>query len=316
MNIDRRSLLAAGAAAALPLPALAKAPLAGPVNPAYRFKVGDYEVTAISDGYIDLDVALFPKSTPDEAGKLLAKAFREKTGKLRSSVNAFVVNTGDTLVLIDSGTGAVMGPSLGHVPARLKAAGIEPDAIDVVLWTHMHPDHVNGMTDASGAPLYRNAQVLVRDEELKFWTDEGIASRAPAEAQPFFKLASNAAKAYAKSTKPFGKDVELVTGITPVYLPGHTVGHTGYRITSGKDTLLIWGDIVHAPSLQFARPDWSIAFDTDQALAADSRRKILDQVATDKVLVAGMHLDFPALGYVVKAGDGYDYVPARWALDL
>ena len=313
---SRRSLLgsAAALAAAAAAPALAKAPLAGALAPAYRLKIGEIEVTALSDGYIDIPLAMFPAHEPGEAVKLLEREYRSAAAPVRSSVNAFVVNTGDKLILIDAGTVPGFAPSLGRLAGRLAAAGFQPDQFDMVLTTHLHPDHIGAMTDGAAA-RFTKAELVVAEPELKFWTDEGIASRAPKDFQPFFKMAQGAAAPYAKVTRTFAKDGEVTKGITSLALPGHTPGHTGYMISSGADSLLIWGDIVHAPALQFARPDWAIGFDNDPAQGIVTRKAIFDRVSADKILVAGMHLDFPAFGHVSKDGGGYKFTPAYWRLD-
>ena len=316
MHLTRRSVLGntAAAAALAASPALARAPLAGALTPSYRLKVGDIEVTAFSDGYLDIGQEFFPARDPAEAAKLLERDFRPGAAAIRTSVNAFVVNTGDKLILLDAGSVQGFAPTLAKLPDGLAAAGFKPEQFDMVLATHLHPDHVGAMTNA-GAARFTNAELVVAETELKFWTDEGIASRAPKDFQPFFAMAQGAAKPYAKVTRTFGKDGEIAKGITSLALPGHTPGHTGYMISSGADSLLIWGDIVHSPSLQFAHPEWGIGFDNDQAQAMATRKAIFDRASADKILVAGMHHDFPAFGHVAKDGAGFRFTPAYWRLD-
>lgn len=319
MLATRRDFLAfTGAAAAASLAApqvLARAPFAGALTPSYRLKLGDFEITALADGYIDLDQSIFANADKSEAGTLLASAFRDASGPIRTVVNAFVVNTGDKLVLIDCGTIQGFSPTLAKLPERLKAQGFDPDAFDTVLLTHMHPDHVGAATDGQGAARFTKAELLVSEAEWKFWSDAGMASRAPKDMQPFFKIATDAARPYGKALQLFGGDKELVTGITPVALPGHTPGHTGFLIASGKESLLIWGDIVHSAALQFPHPEWSIALDVDQQQAAKTRRAIFERTASDRTLVAGMHLDFPGLGHVTRNGTTFGFAPASWRLD-
>jgi glyoxylase-like metal-dependent hydrolase (beta-lactamase superfamily II) len=318
MHSTRRRFLGFAASAALvaaSVPAVARAPFAGAVAPGYRLRVGDFEVTAIADGYIDLDQNLFASADKNELGKLLESAFRDRSAAIRTSVNAFVVNTRERLVLVDCGTIQGFSANLAKLPERLEAQGFKPEQFDAVLLTHMHPDHVGAATNTQGLARFTNAELVVAEAEWKFWSDESIAAKAPKQMQPFFKAATDAGKAYGKSLRLFGRDGEVVKGITSLGLPGHTPGHTGFIVTSGNDSLLVWGDIVHAPAAQFAHPEWAIAFDVDQAQAIASRRAILDRAAADRLLVTGMHLDFPGFGHVTRAGPAYGFTPAFWRLD-
>ncbi|KGM34594.1 MBL fold metallo-hydrolase [Inquilinus limosus] len=322
MPLDRRHFLASAVAAvpalplldALPRPAQARAvPAAGPVPGLYRFKVGTFEVTSINDGMLTLALEQFPAADRAGAEALLQRAFQPPAA-IPTAVNAYLVNTGDRLVLIDTGTATAMGPALGKVGANLKAAGIDPADVDLVVLTHMHPDHANGLVDPAGAAVFGKAHLAVAEAEYAFWTDDGILSQAPAGVQPFFHMARAAVKPYAGPDRVtrFGKEAEIIPGIRVLAAPGHTPGHSMVEVTSGTDRLLIWGDIVHAASLQFARPDWAINFDTDQQTAIASRKRVLDQVAADRVLIAGAHLAFPGIGHVGRAGEGYEFVPAFW----
>jgi glyoxylase-like metal-dependent hydrolase (beta-lactamase superfamily II) len=317
-NTRREFLTLAGSAAFIAAAAphaLARAPFTGAIQPSYRLKLGDFEVTALADGYLDVEQKLYTTADKAEMGKLLSSAFRDASAPIRTAVNAFVVNTGEKLILIDCGTVQGFGPTLAKLPERLEAQGFSPEQFDAVLLTHMHPDHVGAATKSDGGARFAKAELIVAETEWKFWSDDGNASRAPKDTQPFFKIATDAAKPYHKSLRLFGKDEEIVQGITSVALPGHTPGHTGFIIASGKESLLIWGDIVHSAALQFAHPEWAIAFDVDQTQAIATRKAIFDRAAADKLLVAGMHLDFPGFGHVVQAGSAYDFTPAFWRLD-
>ncbi|QCI68980.1 MBL fold metallo-hydrolase [Phreatobacter stygius] len=317
-SFDRRGFLKAAGTGLVTLaagPALARAPLAGTQVPGlYRMKVGTIEVTAILDGHLDLPQALFPKATDGETGPLLDRAALPRAPHVNSPVNTYLINTGDRLVMIDTGTATAMGPTLGLMPKNLAASGVTPDQVDVVLVTHMHPDHVNGLITPDGKPFFPNAEVVVAGAEYGFWTDQAIMSQAPKDVQAFFQMAQAAVKPYADSNRlrRISADGEVVPGITAVAAPGHTPGHTGYRIASGNQQLLVWGDIVHAAAFQFAKPDWSIAFDSDQNTAAASRKRMFDMTATDRITVAGMHLPFPGIGNVVRDGDAYRFVPVSW----
>ncbi|MGO1081135.1 MBL fold metallo-hydrolase [Inquilinus sp. CA228] len=321
MPLDRRRFLASALAVpalpllgSLPRPALARAvPAAGPVAGLYRFKVGAFEVTSINDGMLNITLDQFPAADRAGAEALLQRAFHPPAA-IPTAVNAYLVNTGDRLVLVDTGTAATLGPNLGKVGANLKAAGVDPADVDLVVLTHMHPDHANGLVDPAGAAVFGKAELAVAEAEYAFWTDDGILSQAPAEVHPYFAMARAAVKPYAGPDRMsrFGKDAEIVPGIRVLAAPGHTPGHSMVEVASGTDRLLIWGDIVHAASLQFARPDWAINFDVDQPAAIVSRKRVLDQAASDRVVVAGAHLAFPGIGHVGRAGEGYEFVPAFW----
>lgn len=320
MLFDRRKFLqtSAGAAVAsafgigIEQDAFAKAPLATSQAPAYyRFKVGTFEVTAINDGMISLPLSLFPSADKTEALAVLAKAHRPENAP--TVVNGYVVNTGDKLILVDTGYGNMAGPDAGSLLDNVKAAGFEPAQIDAIVLTHLHPDHVGGLLDQQGKPVFTNASLLICDKEHAFWTDEGTTSRAPADVQKFFKIAQAAVKPYDKRLQLLKDGEEISPGITTAIAPGHTPGHSTLRLSSGRDTLLIWGDIVHVAALQFEKPEWAIAFDSDQAQAIQTRKKLFDQLTSDGTLIAGMHLDFPGLGYVAREKEGYSFQRAIWS---
>ncbi len=320
MSLDRREFLqtAAGVAAAGALglrldgSASAKAPLATAQAPAYyRFKVDGIEVTTIADGVLELPLSLFPAADKAQAAEILAKAHRSE--KAPTAVNTYVINIGDKLILVDTGYGNMAGPDAGMLLDNLKAAGLEPSQFDAVVITHLHPDHAGGLLDQKGQPVFQNAMLLVGEKEHAFWTDEGIASRAPADAQKFFKMAQAAIKPYEKRTQLYKDGEQIAPGVTTAAAPGHTPGHSMVRVGTGKTSFLIWGDIVHVGALQFPRPEWAIAFDTDQAQAIDTRKKLFNQVASDGTLVGGMHLDFPGVGYVTREAQGFSYQRAVWS---
>ena len=295
-------------------PAFAKAALSGhQVIGAYRHGVGSFEVIALNDGMIDLPVKIFVGADPIEAGKLLTG--RSLPGdKSPTAVNAFIVNTGDKLVLIDSGTGNLMGPTLGRFAANLAAFGIDPASVDVVAMTHLHPDHFGGLLNAEAKIAFPKAQFVVCEADTKFWLDEAIAAKAPADSRMFFDTARANVSPYiaAGNVRFIADGQEVVGGITAHAAPGHTPGHTMYRVTSNGDTLLIWGDIIHSYAMQFEHPEWAIAFDIDTNQAIATRRKVFDMTATDKLTVAGAHLPFPGIGHVETAGTAYRYEPLFW----
>jgi glyoxylase-like metal-dependent hydrolase (beta-lactamase superfamily II) len=324
-NIDRRGLLVGGTALggmALAAgfgtdPAQAASAKAGSqVAGVQRLKVGDFEVTAILDGHIDLPLSLFPKADAAGVKRLQDEAFVPASDSVRGAINTYVVNTGDRLVLVDSGSGALMGPTAGKFADNLRAAGLDPAAIDTILVTHLHPDHIGGLFSKEGAALFPKAEMAVHEADIGFWTNAEIMAKVPDDVKPFFVAAQASLKAYGARLRRIGADGEVVKGISSMHLPGHTPGHTGYRVTSGNGDLLIWGDIVHAAVLQFARPDWALAFDTDQDRAIVTRKKVFDMASTDRVQIAGMHLPYPGIGHVAKAAEGYRYVKSDWTYTL
>lgn len=295
--------------------AFAKAPAFGhQVLSAYRHMVGSVEVIALSDGAFDLPVQMFPKANPDETAKILSST-GAPTDLLGTAVNAFLVNTGDKLVLIDSGAGQLFGPTLGRFAANLAALGVDPAGVDVIAMTHLHPDHFGGLLTADAKLAFPNAAIFIAEADTKLWLDEAIAAKAPADYKPFFDQARMMVGPYVAAQKyqPVADGKEVVAGVTAMAAPGHTPGHTMYRVSSGNQSLLIWGDIVHSAPLQFPHPDWAIAFDTDQELAIATRAKVFDMTSTDRLTVAGAHLPFPGIGHVVKSGSGFGYAPLFWA---
>ncbi|MEJ8474110.1 MBL fold metallo-hydrolase [Roseibium algae] len=324
--LSRRGFLSAGttavagvsvlAASGLSIPsAQAAAPLVGhPMAGAIRRKVGAFEITALLDGYLDISGEMVIGYDEAAAARLRQDNFVQVDG-YRLPINAFLLNTGDKLILIDAGTSDKMGPTLGKLDQALAAAGVTASQIDAVLITHMHPDHLFGVLRSDGSKAFPNAELILPEVDHAFWFDDAAMTAAPDAMREFFQGARQAANAYQGSQTRFSSGKEILPGITSVALPGHTPGHTGFRIESGNEGLFMIADSVHVSSLQFAKPDWGIAFDIDPAQAVISRKKVLDQVASDGLLVAGSHLPFPGFGHVAKAGDGYRFAPADWQYD-
>jgi len=293
------------------------APFAGVQAPGvYRHKLGDFEITVLSDGNLPLEPELFA-GDPAGAQKLLENAFVPKE-RPTTSVNECLINTGDQLILVDTGASTHFGPTLGRLPQNLAAAGVQPDAIDAIVITHMHPDHVPGLVTADKTMLFKNAIVYVNAAEYAFWRSDQTYAKAPDAAKPFFDLARMAIKPYVDAGKvqTYKDGAQLLPGLTALAAPGHTVGHSMVCVSSAGSDLLIWGDIVHNAALQFPEPDRSIAYDADPTMAIASRKKVFDMVATDRLLFAGAHLPFPGLGNSIKASTGYAYVPLLYAEHL
>jgi glyoxylase-like metal-dependent hydrolase (beta-lactamase superfamily II) len=318
MSLTRRSFVAsslAGSSFLFAGSAFAKAPAYGhQVLSAYRHPVGSFEVIALSDGAFDLPLAMYPKADPAEAAAILG-ATGGPTDKMATEVNAFLVNTGDKLVLIDSGAGKLFGPTLGRFAANLAALGIDPAAVDVIAMTHLHPDHFGGLLSADSKIAFPNAEIFVSEADIKFWLDEAIAAKVPAGNKIYFDEARTTMNLYvaAQKYRPIADGNEVVPGIVAMAAPGHTPGHTMYRVSSGNETLLIWGDIVHSTALQFAYPEWAIAFDTDSDAAISTRKKVFDMTSADRLTIAGAHVPFPGMGHVTRAGAAYAFAPLFWS---
>jgi len=289
-------------------------PQAGKQAPGvYRLKLGAFEVTVVSDGNLAIDRPMF---AGDAAGgdKLLDRAFMPQ-GAIPTCVNEWLINTGNKLILVDAGGGSSFAPTLGKMHGNLAVAGVDPAKVDAVIITHMHPDHIPGITGADGKAMFPNAVVYINADEYAFWTAPETRAKMPDEFKPFFDLANAAIKPYAAAGKvqTFRDGQQFESGLTAAAAPGHTVGHSMVRVSSGGSDLLLWGDIVHCAALQFPEPDRSIAFDADPALAIANRKKVMDMVATDRTLFAGAHLPFPGIGHAAKSGTGYAYVPLTHA---
>ncbi len=275
----------------------------------HHHPVGDIVVSALNDGMFEGAFDWLVGVDPAEAEALHQAAFRAVPPRV--TVNAFLLRLPDRLLLVDSGCGSAMGPDMGRLAGNLAAAGAAPGEVDVVLATHLHPDHVGGLVDADGRAVFPNAELVVHEAEPRFWADDAIMAQASDDHRPFFGLARATLAAYGNRLRQVSGG-EVLPGVTVVPEPGHTPGHTGWLVTSGGASLLIWGDIVHMPGVQFARPEAGIGFDVDGAQAIATRQRIMDMAATDRLLVAGMHLDFPAFGHVARAGTGYAFVPEVW----
>lgn len=279
----------------------------------YHRRIGDVVVTALLDGYVDASFDALRGIEANDADAMLRAKFRPSPPRI--SVNSFLLRTADRMALVDTGSGDTMGPTLGRLQATLDAIGIPAASIDLVLLTHMHPDHSNGLTEASGTPRFPNAEIVVSEDDVRHWHDNGARARVE-ESQKvrYFDGARFQIKPYRDRLRP--AHGEVFPNVTAIPLAGHTPGHTGYLVASGGETLLIWGDICHVPDIQVARPEVAMAFDSDPHAAITTRRRTLDMAATDGVLVAGMHLHFPGFAHVTRHAAGHALEPESWAFTL
>jgi glyoxylase-like metal-dependent hydrolase (beta-lactamase superfamily II) len=280
----------------------------------YHHRVGDIVVTAISDGFLDGTLDVLRNITQEEARQILTESFRPAR---RTAVNAFLVYSAGRLALIETGSGNYLQPTAGKVMANIKAAGVDSADIEAVLLTHMHPDHSAGLTDmATGRRNFPNAELVVHENEPRHWFDDAKMAVATERARKlYFECAREQTAPYRDRMRLF-KEGEVFPGVTAIPRHGHTPGHTTFMISSGKEQLLIWGDTVHVPEVQTARPEVCMEFDTDADAATASRRKVFDMVATERLLVTGMHLHFPGFAHLARRGAGYQLIPAAWEQSL
>ena len=314
--VTRRAVIAASAiaAAALPIPSFAAAPPAKrQAGGAYRFRLGAYQLTAIYDGLwpLKIDDNFIRNASNTEVEAALAAAFLPP-GILQINFTALLVNTGHRLVLIDTGTAGQIVDSAGTLIDNLAAAGIRPAAIDTILISHFHPDHINGLKDKDGRKNFPNAEIAVPDAEWTYWMNEANMTGASPTIRKYFLNARRIFRDLAKEVKRFTPGSEVAPGITAIAAPGHTPGHVAFRVSSGNQTMLVLADTARNPELFVRHPEWQPSFDMDGALAVESRKRLLDQAAADKMLVHGYHFPFPAIGHIAKAGTGFELVPAMW----
>lgn len=275
-----------------------------------RFGVGDIRVTTLSDGGVPLGSDGLSNITREDYDRILLENFRNPDGFL-SGVNAFLVEAGDNKMLVDCGTGGVFGPAITGFDNALAATGVKPKDITHLMASHLHPDHVGGAVK-DGKAAFPNAELVVHSADQAFWGNSANFTGAPEQVQGFAQLAQGVLASYADRLNMFDAETEIVPGVTALPLPGHTPGHSGFMITSGDDSMLIWADIVHVAPVQLARPEVTIAFDVDQALAAETRAALLDRVVADRLTVAGSHIGFPGVVNIARATEGYRAVPAAF----
>ncbi|MGM9483977.1 MBL fold metallo-hydrolase [Roseateles sp. NT4] len=274
----------------------------------YRLMLGSFEVTSLSDGTVGLPVDQILHAPAGRVAQGLKQNFQQTP--LETSVNAWLINTGSRLVLVDTGAGTLFGPTLGKLAAQIRAAGYQPEQIDDILITHMHPDHVGGLA-AEGQRVFPNATVHADKADADFWLSEDKAEAAPKETKSFFQGAQASLTPYVKAGRfaTFERDGEIVPGIRASQAHGHTPGHSVYVVESDGKRLVLIGDLIHVASVQLASPEVTIAFDGDEAQAAKTRARVFAELAKDGSLVAVSHFNFPGVGRLRQAGKGWQWVP-------
>jgi glyoxylase-like metal-dependent hydrolase (beta-lactamase superfamily II) len=279
----------------------------------YRIRLGDCRVIALSDGTAPRDMPAI-LSKPAAARAAYAAAHQDLPVEL--SVNAFLIDTGTRKILVDAGAGRLLGPTTGYLVANLRAAGHGPEDIDDILLTHIHADHSGGLS-VDGQPVFPNALVHVDRRDPAFWLDRAVEARNP-DKRTTFEQSHLTVDPYVEAgmLRPFDGATALFPGITSLPEYGHTPGMSGYMVESRGRRLLIWGDIIHSAEVQFQDPSVTVGYDVDAGAASESRRRILAQAAREGFLVGGGHLSFPGLGHVMRAGDGYAWVPLPYSASL
>src|SRR6266404_2031604 len=300
-----------GMSLAGPMSAWADAPQHHDQVPGFhRLAVGDLEVTSLYDGGGQFEPRWL--NGQKKVMTAVANSVQKEPHFLDGAESSFLVNTGKQVILVDAGAGQWWGGgALGRLETSLRSAGYTPEQVDLVLITHLHSDHIGGLTTRDGRRVFSNAEVYVAKAENDFWLSSEIAAKAPKEAQEFFQAAQAISAPYIKAGKwhTFNRSDEIAEGIKIVPLPGHTPGHTGYEFSSKGQKILFWGDIIHASRAQFKHPEVSVVFDTDPAAAVATRENLLPVLAEEDILIAGPHLPFPGLGRVQRDGSAYSWAP-------
>jgi len=296
-------------------PASAAAPTAATAAPGFqRMQLGDFEVTAISDGIVGLDLRPLMKNvSPARLDAALGRVYLREPAT--TSVNAYLINTGTKLVLIDTGAGGLFGPTLGKLGANLKSAGYTPDQVDEIYISHFHADHVGGLIAADGTAAFPNAIVRADKRESDYWLSDANVKSAPAAMRGSFEGARKSLAPYIESGryKPFTGATTLAAGFRAQSTPGHTPGHTTYVVESKGQRLVLWGDLIHVGALQFSDPNVAIGFDSNTISAIAQRKRAFADAAATHTWVGASHLSFPGLGHVNHRAMGYEWIPANYA---
>ena len=298
-------LAATGAHAAAPM---AKTPAPG----YYRTMLGDFEITALSDGTVSLPVRdLLTNISPKAIDNALAKSYLKSP--LETSVNGYLINTGEKLILVDTGAAGLFGPTLGNLMSNLKASGYQPEQVDEIYITHMHADHVGGLM-AGDKLAFPNATVRADKHDADFWLSQANLDKAPADSKGSFQGAMASINPYVKADKfkPFDGNTDLATGIKAIASHGHTPGHAIYAIESKGQKLVLWGDLMHVAAVQFDNPGVTIQFDSDTKAAALQRKKAYAEAAKQGYLVGSAHISFPGIGRLRADGKGYVWIPVNY----
>jgi glyoxylase-like metal-dependent hydrolase (beta-lactamase superfamily II) len=266
-------------------------------------RIGDADVTILTDGAFAFPPDLFPGTAPERIAALLAEAGE---AEIRTNFNAVLIRTGGRTVLVDAGPRDLFGPACGQLPAALSEAGVSVTEVDTLFATHLHPDHIAGMISSGGEATFPNAELVLTEAERAFWADPARTDGISETMQQWGQLARAVLAAYAERLRIVAPEGEIAPGLAALPLPGHTPGHGGWRLEGG---LVHVGDIVHAPALQIPDPEIGIVFDMDPAAARAHRKRLLDMIATEGLMFTGGHFLHPAFHRLERAGSGYRLTP-------
>lgn len=275
----------------------------------HRFSHGGFDLTVLSDGHLVLPLSIVSQDATTEELKLLMGAIVQPEDMFTSEINVVLARTGSDLILFDTGAAGAFGPIAGKLFESLQAAGVAPDDITKVVFTHAHPDHILGAIGADGKPTFANAAFHLAEEEYNFWSPPDLGSKVPAQMQEMVVGIQAALGVLNDKVVTFRADTEILPGIAAISTPGHTPGHVGFEL-AGNDGLILAGDSIALETVFFENPDWSFGFDYDGALAGKSRRALLSLAATGKKQMLGYHWAYPGLGRAEAKGDAFVYVPA------
>ncbi len=307
--------LAAATTGALPGAASAKAPLLGAERPGhYRFELGDFEVTTLLDGAIKLDGPhpIFGENVEEAEVHALAEKNYLPPSQMAISFTPVIVNTGEQVIMFDSGNGAGRRPDAGHLAELFEQAGYAPGEVDIVVLTHFHPDHIGGLME-DGAPLFPNASYVTNEVEYDFWRAE---DKLTGGTERVAKLTQSNVVPLAEKMTFIKAGGDVVSGITAVDAAGHTPGHTAFHVESAGKRLMITADTANHYVVSLQRPDWHVRFDMDKEDAIASRKSVFGMIAADRIPFTGYHMPAPSVGYVEQIDGGFRYVPASYQLDL
>ena len=313
--------IAAGGAALLAMPSILVRPAvadmaAAPAGiPFSRFKLGDFTVTVINDGFTIMEKpqGTFGTDQTEETVAALLEANHLPADKLANGFAPTVVQTGSETILFDTGLGAgARGNGMGQTAARMALAGIKPEDVSVVVITHMHPDHIGGLME-EGKPAFPNARYVMGQKEYDFWADP---ARAGTPAERVHTMVNAMVKPLAEKTTFIDNEGEVLPGVRGIAAPGHTPGHMAFHLESAGKRLMITGDTANHFVLSLLKPEWEVRFDMDKAVAAATRRKVFDMVAADRIPFIGYHMPFPAAGYVEAMDGGFRFIPESYQFEL
>jgi len=280
----------------------------------YRYRLGDFELVAINDGYADRPVEGYVKNAAkSDVEEFTTGRMFMPADTIRVPYTSLALKDGDKTILIDTSNGDMGPPTTGNWMANFKAAGFDPLSVDTVIFTHLHPDHINGFRLKDGTGVFPNAEVMLSEPEWSFWMDDTKMAQVPEEKQFAFKNARRVFSPIASDVTLFAPDKEVVPGITAVPAYGHTPGQMALAIVSGDSRLMVMADVTNHPGVFLRNPEWHVLFDMDPETAVKTRHRMADMVASERMQVSFFHAPFPSTGFIERDGNGYCLVPVQWS---